>query len=168
MKLTTEQKTELKPIIIRFAYFVLGAILVFLYMRNCEGKTTVIGKTPVLSGTFKHDTVTKIEYQQIKVKGDQIIKYVPTIREVVVNKNDTAYIAYGKDTIRTQSFTKRFENDTLRLEIFGTVTGRIDSLNAKWLIKPISVPIKYLNSRDGVLVYLLVIRLQESLILELG
>ena len=132
--------TTLKPILIRLAYFLIGAILVFLLMRNCTGQTITV-KTPVLSGTFKHDTITKIEYQRIVTKGDEVVKYIPTVREIVVNKTDTAYIAYANDTIRTQQFSKAFENDTIKLNIFGTVTGTIDSLNAKWLFKSIKVPV---------------------------
>ncbi len=155
MKLTTEHKTELKPILIRLAYFLIGAIIVFLYMRNCEGKTVVVAKTPVLTGTLKNDDSVKntpepftqtnpkpiVMWDSIEVKVENTIN-MEIFNKYISSKDSISKLNVLLKAITINDFEKTIENDTIKLRMFGKSIGTVTELSADYEIKPISVPIK--------------------------
>lgn len=142
MNLTNTERTQLTTIWSKFkttctiGFFV---VLIIPMFKQCQPKQTITTYTPTITGTL-HDTISITKYQQIKIKGDERKIYQTVVKEVIVNKTDTAYMSIA-DTIRTQKFSKIMENDTIKLTLFGQVTGTIDSLNAKYTIKPIKTTV---------------------------
>lgn len=109
-------------------------------MKSCNDDTVI--STPTITGTL-HDTIT-IEHTPIPLKPKERIEYRNTVQEVIVKdtvtlSGDTIYVYKPLDTIRTLSFNKLLENDTIAVTAKGSVTGRLNDLIIEYKIKPMQI-----------------------------
>jgi len=132
----------------------LTAIAIIL-MMTCNGTnngTEITFKTKEVKGTFRIDTVTvhdtiklpKIEYRNGKVIYKTVIDSIDyeivskstKLIDSFKQQNDSIKLAMFIEKSTPKNFAKTFDNDTIKVSIFGKYSGEIYGVGMDYTVKP--------------------------------
>mgnify|MGYP007005601126 CR=1 FL=1 len=132
---------------------ILLAIAVLLLLKECNrnGKDITF-KTKEVRGAFRIDTVTvhdTIKLPTVTYRNGKVIykTVIDSIDYAIVSKatkivdsfkqqNDSIKLAMFIDKSTPKNFTKTFDNDTIKVNIFGKYSGEIYGIGMNYTIKP--------------------------------
>lgn len=159
------------------SFILAGVILLLLFTRNCGGDTVVY--TPEIKGTLhdkkpiEHKPLEEVySVGQNKAKNtprtasksgkspektighdianiDSLISENKSLKERFAKASDSMKIAMFNQSAQLNTFDKTLENDTIRIRMYGIVTGKINDIGADYTIKPIKVKVSK-PSRFGI------------------
>jgi len=132
---------------------ILLAIAVLLLLKECNSNgKDITFKTKEVRGAFRIDTVTvhdTIKLPTVTYRNGKVIykTVIDSIDYAIVSKatkivdsfkqqNDSIKLAMFIDKSTPKNFTKTFDNDTIKVNIFGKYSGEIYSIGMNYTIKP--------------------------------
>lgn len=147
--------------------FVLFIISIFLLTKSCKNSEPAFVKTPEIKGSFKTDTIPKQNLVYLpkpyfnrsnegKLKND-IVKLNTQLRlykEELDNAIDEFNYADSlhksemfSNAIALREFTQPFEDDFIKIENSGFVSGTLKSLETSYTIKSQKIEVPQLKHR---------------------
>jgi len=130
---------------------IIAIILMMTCNRNSNGKDITF-KTKEVRGAFRIDTVTvhdTIKLPTVTYRNGKVIykTVIDSIDYAIVSKatklvdsfkqqNDSIKLAMFIDKSTPKNFTKTFDNDTIKVNIFGKYSGEIYGIGMNYTIKP--------------------------------
>jgi len=132
---------------------ILLAIAVLLLLKECNSNgKDITFKTKEVRGAFRIDTVTvhdTIKLPTVTYRNGKVIykTVIDSIDYAIVSKatkivdsfkqqNDSIKLAMFIDKSTPKNFTKTFDNDTIKVNIFGKYSGEIYGIGMNYTIKP--------------------------------
>ena len=132
---------------------ILLAIAVLLLLKECNSNgKDITFKTKEVKGTFRIDTVTvhdTIKLPTVTYRNGKVIykTVIDSIDYAIVSKatklvdsfkqqNDSIKLAMFIDKSTPKNFAKTFDNDTIKVNIFGKYSGEIYGIGMNYTIKP--------------------------------
>ena len=130
-------------------------IIAIILMMTCNGNNNgkdITFKTKEVRGAFRIDTVTvhdTIKLPTVTYRNGKVIykTVIDSIDYAIVSKatklvdsfkqqNDSIKLAMFIDKSTPKNFTKTFDNDTIKVNIFGKYSGEIYGIGMNYTIKP--------------------------------
>jgi len=132
---------------------ILLAIAVLLLLKECNSNgKDITFKTKEVKGAFRIDTVTvhdTIKLPTVTYRNGKVIykTVIDSIDYAIVSKatklvdsfkqqNDSIKLAMFIDKSTPKNFAKTFDNDTIKVNIFGKYSGEIYGIGMNYTIKP--------------------------------
>lgn len=142
-----------------YSFLITALLIVVLLLNQCESETTYSTvTTPEVSGTLPTNHSEKIVHDTVYIpkgtKGNTIIPTNSDSLQVYKDELDFAVdrFAYEKDSLQKlllfknaislKSFTTNFEDDFLKLELNGIVSGELKEVTPTYTIKSQKVDVK--------------------------
>jgi len=130
-------------------------IIAIILMMTCNGNnngTEITFKTKEVKGTFRIDTITvhdTIKLPTVTYRNGKVIykTVIDSIDYAIVSKatklvdsfkqqNDSIKLAMFIEKSTPKNFAKTFDNDTIKVNIFGKYSGEIYGIGMNYTIKP--------------------------------
>ena len=148
-----------------FPYLIIAALIVFIFFKDCSNAppTIIKVKTPEIKGTFEAKKPIQVPITQkplrqkkpvlsvVEVsKNDKSKKPVPSY----VIENDSLLKSYERENdslkrvlmfekaIQLNTFSTKFEDDHLTLNINGVVQGEVHEITPSYVIKSKEIEVK--------------------------
>jgi len=136
-----------------FPYLIIVVLIVFIFFKDCSNDTEpIIIKTPEIKGQFeaKKPVHIPIVNEPILSKNDKSKQIIKTI----IIENDSLLKSYERENdslkkllmfkkaIQLSSFSSKFEDDNLLLNITGIVQGEVKEIKPNYTIKSKEIEVK--------------------------
>ncbi len=139
-----------------FPYIIITVLIIILFFKDCSKKTdkSQVIKTPAIEAVFKPIQPIHIPVNTEIIQNLSRQKTSNEIIKVYITENDSLLKVYQnendslkkellfKKAIHLNSFSTKFEDDNLVLNINGIVQGEVQEITPSYIIKPKEIEVK--------------------------